>query len=435
MGSLFQKGEVEENVLDLARGRVAQVFDRFDLVTVSFSGGKDSGVCAHLAIAEMRRRKADGRLPQDYKLDMHFWDEEAIQPETIAFVERIAALPDVHMRWLCVPIKHVNACSKREPYWFPWAEEKRALWCREMPACAVTLADVPAFERIGHEDAVKFIYPKEDGRTVGVIFGIRADESMRRMNSVLFRAEDNWISYDGGARHLASCKPIYDWTTLDVWTAPHLFGWDWNRAYDSMARAGLTPNQQRVCHPYGQQALPMLWMWATCWPLLFDRILGRVDGAATAYRYSQSPLYASGGGQGRRGDETWEEAIAREIYRWDVSVRSGIAERITREIQRHRRLHPGVDVPDTEPYVDLRKGLSSGVTWSDLLLIATKGDLKKRITLHDKVSFDQINELRDKAWGPGWREQFPEIAAAVIWDPKTYTRVSIAEARRRGIRC
>lgn len=433
MGSRLQKGEVEESVLDLARARVATVFDRFDHVTVSFSGGKDSGVCAHLALEEARRRRADGRLPADYKLDMYFWDEEAIQPETIDFVARMAALPDVSLRWICAPIRHVNACSKREPYWYPWAPEKREVWCRPLPSGALVAEDLHDFRRLEHPEVVDCIYPRSDGRTVGVIVGVRADESMRRMNSVLFRAEDNWISYDGGARHLATCKVIYDWTTLDVWTAPHLLGWDWNRAYDVMARAGLSPNMQRVCHPFGQQALQQLWMWAVCWPNLFDRILGRVDGAATAYRYSRSPLYAAGGNQSKRADESYEDAITRELYRWAPEVRGEVAQRLRREIARHQRLHPGVAVPDVEPYVDLVKGVSSGVTWADLLKIATLGDLKSRVALHDNVSFGQINEMRALAWGPDWREVYPEIAARVVWDSRAMTRVTIEEAQERGI--
>lgn len=44
------------NVLDAARARMAMVFDRFERVEVSVSGGKDSTVLLHLAQQEGLRR-------------------------------------------------------------------------------------------------------------------------------------------------------------------------------------------------------------------------------------------------------------------------------------------------------------------------------------------------------------------------------------------
>ena len=46
-----------ENVYDAACRRIAGIFDRFDRITVAFSGGKDSGVLLNMAIDEARRRK------------------------------------------------------------------------------------------------------------------------------------------------------------------------------------------------------------------------------------------------------------------------------------------------------------------------------------------------------------------------------------------
>ena len=72
---------------------------------------------AYRASIELARER--GRLP----LEVMTFDEEAIHPETVEYIARVAALPDVRFRWYCLPIQHRNACSRRQPYWHPsWIE-------------------------------------------------------------------------------------------------------------------------------------------------------------------------------------------------------------------------------------------------------------------------------------------------------------------------
>ena len=426
----MKKEETVEDVLTLARQRTAQVFDRYDLPSVSFSGGKDSTVVLNLAIEEMNKRKEDGRLPKDYKLDVFFWDEEAIHPETIDYVRRVADLPDIRFRWLCVPIKHVNACSKQHPFWYCWDPDIKEKWCRELPHDAIT--ELEGFERESHADSIGCLFPKKDMLTVGVLMGIRADESLRRFRSVSHRREDNWISNFHNGKRIAICKPIYDWNTLDVWTAPHQFGWDWNRAYDVMAKAGLRPHSQRVCHPFGQQPLQNLWMWRLCWPDLWERLCERVPGANTAMKYAKSPLYAAGGKATKREDESWEEAVAREMSLWNDKIQKQIAIRLRNEMIKHNRYHPGIPLPATVPHVDLVRGISSGLTWDFLLKIAIKGDIKNRLN-PPLLGREWINEQREAAWGENWEEKYPSIAAKTFWSSKEGKWYTPEEAKELGL--
>ena len=66
--TLKQVYDPTRNVLEAARERIAGVFDDYESICVSISGGKDSTVLAHLAGAEAKRR---GR-----KIDVFFLDEE-----------------------------------------------------------------------------------------------------------------------------------------------------------------------------------------------------------------------------------------------------------------------------------------------------------------------------------------------------------------------
>lgn len=378
---VLKKKEIETNVYDAAMARFRRLFDEFDTVAVSFSGGKDSTVCLNLALEAAHEA---GRLP----LDVYFWDEEAIQPETVAYVERVAARPDVRMKWLCVPIQHRNACSRQQPYWYPWLEDDREKWVRELP-------DHPHFRMVpGTEDFFKLgfsvpdlaanVYGPEYGR-VADVRGIRADESLRRYRTVATRLKDNWIAAPrnlavGRTRngnlsfkttlHSYPVSPIYDWSTFDVWTAPKLFGWDYNRTYDLMNMAGMTISDQRVCPPYGEEPLKGLWIYAQCWPELWHKMIGRVHGAATAGRYAKTDLYGWGDLTRPEG-LSWKDWCYRLLDLYPPKLRAQIAGTIAQMIEQHK-------VKTNRPIPDDSSDPITGLSWRFLAMLANRGDLKGR---------------------------------------------------------
>ena len=46
----------KDDVLTASRKRISQVFDDFEKVYISFSGGKDSSVMTHLVLDEAKKR-------------------------------------------------------------------------------------------------------------------------------------------------------------------------------------------------------------------------------------------------------------------------------------------------------------------------------------------------------------------------------------------
>jgi predicted phosphoadenosine phosphosulfate sulfurtransferase len=369
MAGVLKKKVVKTDTLTLARERISTLFDRYDHVNVSFSGGKDSTVVLNLCHDEAMKR---GR-----KITVHFIDEEVIPPETEDYVRRAMKMPAISkFWWICLPTKQRNACSKQSPWWVAWDPNCPELWCR--PAPPEGIFEYPGFdpEVHGTRNIQELLFNRDDG-IVADVLGIRAQESLRRYRSVAKRETDNWISRSGTVPWVLTCKPIYDWTTEDVWTAPRVLGWDYNVAYDMMERFGISRHAQRVAPAFAEEPLRDLPIWRECWPEMWEKVLLRVPGAATAGRYSKTPLYGYGGVMKDRLDGmSWQEAIAHEITKFDPKTQRALAERLKGMVSNHERkcAERGEDktVPEDEPHPH------TGICWSLLYMIAKRGDLRNR---------------------------------------------------------
>lgn len=356
----LKKKHTDTNVYDAAVERFDFLFRTYDKVVVSFSGGKDSTVCLNLALEAARRA---GKLP----LEAIFFDEEAIHPPTIDYVERVRQHPDIKLHWICVPVKHRNACSRKEPWWYPWNPAEKEKWIRPLPEGAIT--DLPGFKfGMTMPECAHFLYGPKDGM-VAMVRGIRADESLRRYRSVSFKEADNWImrAIDG---NIVPCSPIYDWNSQDVWVAPAKHGWDYNITYDIFDKVGVPLNLQRVCPPYGEEPLRGLHLYAECFPELWHAMIGRVHGAATAARYANTELYSYSVQEPPKG-MTWREYLDQVLELNEPEERKQIITTINELIRRHNKRSKR-EIHDSEPCP------ISGVSWKFLCFLAIRGDLKGR---------------------------------------------------------
>ena len=86
----------QDNVYDEARKRIAFLFDEFENVAVSFSGGKDSTVCLNLVLD---KEKAEAyRIIDNLTRDATTWDMEKLKEELTdldVIVPAIKELPTV----------------------------------------------------------------------------------------------------------------------------------------------------------------------------------------------------------------------------------------------------------------------------------------------------------------------------------------------------
>lgn len=377
---MLKPTRIEQSTYDAALERTHHLYDLYDDVIVSFSGGKDSTCVLNIAVTVAEERD---RLP----VRAIFFDEEAIPYETEHYVRRVAADPRVAVEWYCLPVEHRNACATDSSFWYPWAPEDEDLWVRPLPPEAITAADVPGFnveppERRWSIPAAAGLFADPSRRSV-MVLGIRAAESLIRQRAVVSRTKDNYIipfqradtpSLPPGV-NLDKAYPVYDWSTRDVWTAPRELGWDYNAAYDLMEMAGITHHNQRCAPPYGEEPRQALWMFAVCFPDVWDRIAARVPGAATAARYAQTDLYSFGATPPKPADQGWEAHVVDLATRHSGDAANATLYGLRKLLVRHYR-------KTSEPILPHQKHPDSGVSWEFLATCAARGNLKARRQAH-----------------------------------------------------
>jgi len=365
MAKIRKAVEINTNVWDMAMQRINYIYDMFDEIVVSFSGGKDSTAVLNTALIVAEER---GRLP----LRVVFYDEEAIPFQTEEYVRRISKDPRINLEWYCLPLELRNACSRKFPKWYSWDIDDRDKWVRPLPPEGITshplIDGLPKDKRIGWAE---FAPTLALGNNTAFLMGIRASESMTRRRAVTMKKIDNFIvNYGTG---LAKCYPIYDWQTADVWTAPHRLGWDYNRAYDHMEMLGIGPDQQRCAPPFGEEPLGGLWVFAQAFPDIWDKMLDRAHGVAAAARYARTELYGFGGVPEKPIDITWPEYIEWLLLKHPTEVRKSAASSVSHLIAMH---YERVNTPIAEK----TKHPLTGISWGRIASIAMRGDTKGRRT-------------------------------------------------------
>jgi predicted phosphoadenosine phosphosulfate sulfurtransferase len=388
--------DLDVDVYTLALERAENTLASFDHVWCAFSGGKDSTAVLNVTLQVLRANRE--RFARHLPLRTVFFDEEAIPIETEQYVRRVAQDPDIQLEWLCLPNKHRNACSRRHPYWWPWAPEARDRWCRELPPEAITtwpgFPIDPPEARLSAPHTNGLLSPPERGNTA-ILMGIRAQESMTRRRAVTRRAVENylihWPEGPGNEGNVWKSYPVYDWTTDDVWTAAGVHGWDYNTAYDRLEAAGLSRSQQRCSPAFGEEPLQKLHTYAACFPEVWDRMVDRVPGVGAAVRYARTELYGYQGLPPKPEGLPWPEFLAQFVDKFGPKERTVIGDRIRDEIQRHyHKTSDPIMVHSAHP--------TTGMSWEFLLRIAMRGDLKNRRQAGFKVLSDDQGRPLPKYW-------------------------------------
>lgn len=253
------KKYTEKNVLDAAIERYEIIFQNFDNIYFSVSGGKDSSVMIQLANKVAKK--------MNKKFDILYIDLEAQYRHTIEHIEELKQLSQIRDFYhIALPISLRNAVSVLQPKWICWEEESKHLWVREMPKDSINIDNCPFpwFEK--GEEFEEFIvqfaewYLKKYGGKVACGVGIRTDESINRFRTIAFQDKKitfngyNWttkLKVNDKYIDVYNFYPIYDWAAEDIWGVVSKYDFKFNYIYELMYKNGVSIYEQRLCQPYG----------------------------------------------------------------------------------------------------------------------------------------------------------------------------------------
>lgn len=273
-----------ENVLEAANKRITFLFDNYDNISLSFSGGKDSTALFHLINNEAIKRNR--------KFILYFQDQEAEYQGTIDFVEWAMSQPNVIPLWYQVPIFMTNAASQQQLFLWAWGEGEE--WIREKNPIAIHSIDKKYPKRFHKFNLwVGQNLKKLKGKSISII-GLRAEESPDR-RFVMF-GEDNdlfWVRRKNMPDKPHRAYPIIDWSYTDVWKYLIENNLKYNRIYDKMYMLGGNLRYFRVSNLVHEKAFRCLTDLQELEPETYDKLEKRLKGVHTAAIYGKEDLIYS----------------------------------------------------------------------------------------------------------------------------------------------
>lgn len=292
------KKYLETNVYQESIKRLDFIFENFEKVYVSFSGGKDSGVLLNLVIDYVRKNNINK------KIGVQILDNEANYEYSLKFMHSILSknLDILDVYWCCLPVTLPCTVSSYETDWQCWGVEDNHRWIRPMPkesyVVNINNHNFPFFkENMQYDDFWDgFSEWYSEGKATANLIGIRSDESLNRFRAIMNDRKETckgkiWTKKNN--KYTFNCYPIYDWKTEDIWTANAKFEWEYNELYDVFYMSGLNISQMRVASPFMSESKSSLNLYRVIDPHVWQRLCARVMGANFVATYGKQLDYKS----------------------------------------------------------------------------------------------------------------------------------------------
>lgn len=271
------------NVYEATIKRLEQIFQEFDNISVSFSGGKDSGLLLNLCIDYIRKNNLNR------KISVLHLDYEAQYQMTTEYVDDVMSSNSdiLEVYRVCVPFKVTTCTSMHQSFWRPWEDDKKDIWVRDLPQNAFTKEkfDFYSDKMWDYDFQQRFslwLHEKNNAKKTAILVGIRTQESLHRWRAI--HSERNYKNYNGinwtkeVYENVYNAYPIYDWLTEDVWVANAKFGYSYNKLYDLFYQAGLNIDQMRVASPFLSEGQETLTLYRVIEPHTWGKLVSRVNG-------------------------------------------------------------------------------------------------------------------------------------------------------------
>ncbi len=288
----------EADVYEASQERMKFIFEEFDRIYLSFSGGKDSGVMLNLFIDYMREHGITK------KIGVMILDNEANYEDSIEFMHLIiqANLDLLDVYWCCLPITLPCTVSSYAVDWQCWGERDKDRWIRPMPdQDYIVNADNCPFDFFEEDMQYDEFWDKfgdwyAQGERTACLIGIRTTESLNRFRAIMNERKESWKSRSWTKRNtkfVYNCYPIFDWRTEDIWTANAKYEWEYNKLYDVFYKAGIPVHSMRVASPFMSESKSSLGLYRVIDPGTWAKLCARVQGANFVATYGKQLGYRS----------------------------------------------------------------------------------------------------------------------------------------------
>ena len=271
---------LNKDVLTAARERISNIFDDFENIVCSVSGGKDSVVMVNIALDEARKR--------DRKVNVFFLDQEAEYQATIDTVEKIMNDPNVNPYWFQVPCYMTNSTSYTEDLLYSWGDGEK--WIREKNPISIKEIKEDYPQRF--YTFIPWFEEQWDAKTTCFLVGLRAEESLNRFRAVVKNPGYKDWNWTTKTKDLIKAYPLYDWTFEDIWIYIANFNIDYNKIYDFMHKIGYDIAGMRVSNLIHEKSFHCLTKLPEFEPDTYNKLMERIGGIHVACRYaSEDTMY------------------------------------------------------------------------------------------------------------------------------------------------
>lgn len=344
------KKYLDVNVYDAANERVKIIFDSFERIYLSYSGGKDSNVMLNIVLNYMKKHNIKR------KIGLQVLDNECNYKQTLDnmfdVLDENRDYLDIY--WNCLPITLPCTTSSFQADWQCWGEKDKDIWVREYPNrdYVVTIHNhkYPFYKENMTYDKFWDCFGEwySQGKPCASLIGIRTEESLNRFRAIVTEKKEKYKNYIWTVKKsdkVYNCYPIFDWTTEDIWIGNAKFGWKYNKLYDMFHLAGLTIHQMRVASPFMSESKSSLYMYRAIDPDAWSRLCMRVNGANYIATYSKQLKYHD---FKKPNNHTWESFVRFLLETMPPEASENYRNMILKSINYWKEKGRGLDEKTTE---------------------------------------------------------------------------------------